>query len=332
MLTTPRQPLTLSERTVEPGRGEVLLRMEACGLCHSDLMIAFLEALPRLPLVLGHEGIGRVERLGEGVTGLSIGDRVGVTYLAESCLQCELCRAGLERFCAKAMHHGYTRDGAMATFVVAAAQQLVKVPESLDAAVAAPLCCAGWTAYSAVKGTKLEPGRKVALFGLGGLGHLAVQYARHAALSAAACDVSEAKLEQARKLGAERALLSVGAGRELQKSWGGVDAALVFTASAQAIQEAFRAVKRTGEVVLVGMGGGARYDLPLNDTILRGVRIRGSFLGSRAELEEVFRLALEGVGVPHVQRHRLEDVPELIYRLRDGMVMGRAVVTMDGSS
>src|SRR5262249_34840420 len=159
--------------------GEVLVHMEACGLCHSDLFVSSLEKLPFTPLTLGHEGIGRIAAVGAGVAGFATGDRVGITFLASTCGVCPLCSAGSERFCPRQLNFGYTVNGALADWAVVPAPLLFSVPESLEAGGAAPLCCAGWTAYGALREAALQRGDSVALFGMGGLGHLAIQYARH---------------------------------------------------------------------------------------------------------------------------------------------------------
>jgi len=299
--------------------------MEACGLCHSDLFVASLEQLPRVPLILGHEGIGRVEALSAGVAGLAVGDRAGITFLASTCGACELCLTGRERFCPRQLNFGYTVDGALAGYAVVPAPMLVRVPDALPAADAAPLCCAGWTAYGALREAALRPGQSVALFGLGGLGHLAIQYARHLGLRVAAADVSESKLAMARSLGADLAVKAENAGRTLQKQWGGVDAAIVLTGSPAAIQQAFRSLKRTGTLITCGLSTN-QYELPIVDTVLKGISIRGSYLGTCADLEEVFRLAQSGVGRAHIETHSLDEAPALLESMRRGEILGRAVV------
>src|SRR5450432_982802 len=237
----------------EPRQGEALLRMQACGVCHSDLFVAGLAQLPVAPITLGHEGIGTVEAVGEGVTAWAPGDRAGITFLGTTCGTCEWCLAGRERFCPKQTNFGYTLQGALAEFAMAPASALVRVPAALAAADAAPLCCAGWTAYGALREAALAPGQSVALFGFGGLGHLALQIARRHGLRVAAVDVSEEKLEQARAGGAEMTARAEEAGRKLQKEFGGVHAAIVLTASPAAIQQAFRSLRRNGTLVLVGL-------------------------------------------------------------------------------
>ena len=301
--------------------------MEACGLCHSDIFVSGLEKLPITPLILGHEGIGRVEAVGAGVDGWAPGDRVGITFLAASCGLCELCFSGRERFCLKQRNFGFTVPGVLTGYATIPIPQLFRVPENLRATEVAPLCCAGWTAYGAVRESGLRAGQTVALFGMGGLGHLAIQYARHMGLSVAAVDTSERKLEIARELGAEVAVPAERAGRALAEAVrraGRRDRA--DRRRFAAIQEAFRCLKRTGVLVLVGLTN-ERFELPVLDTILKGITVRGSYLGTRQDLEEVFRLA-DASGVhPHVETHELEEVPALLETMRRGELTGRAVIT-----
>ena len=328
VLPAARQPVALADLPMpQPPPGHVLLKMEACGICHSDLFIAGMEKPPVVPQVLGHEGIGRVESVGDGVTSFAKGDRVGVTFLASTCGECQLCRTGRERFCTRQLNSGYTAPGVLAEFVSVAAQHLVRVPAELNAAEAAPMCCAGWTAYHAVKQTAAAPGATIAIFGMGGLGHLAVQFARYAGLRVAAVDVSEEKLAFARSVGAEITVTAENAGRTLQKEFGGMAAAVVVTGSAAAAGQAMRSLKRCGTVVLVGMAQGPA-ELPIVDTVLKGITIRGSFLGTREDLEEVFRLAAAGVIRPHIDTHPIDDAPALFDRLGRGDVAGRAVISL----
>jgi propanol-preferring alcohol dehydrogenase len=213
----------------------------------------------------------------------------------------------------------------LAGYAVVPSPLLFRVPDALPAAEAAPLCCAGWTAYGALREAGLRPGQSVAIFGMGGLGHLAIQYARHLGLRVAAADVSESKLEMARSLGTDLALEADNAGRTLQKQWGGVDAAIVLTGSPAAMQQAFRSLKRTGTLITSGLSTN-QYELPIVDTVLKGISIRGSYLGTRADLEEVFRLALSGVGRAHIETHALDEAPALLETMRQGGILGRAVV------
>jgi propanol-preferring alcohol dehydrogenase len=308
-----------------PGAGEVLIRMEACGLCHSDLFVASLEKLGVAPLTLGHEGIGRIEAVGPDVVGWKPGDRAGMTFLGTTCGACEYCRSGKAQYCAKQTNFGYTLQGVLSERAIAPAAGLVRVPDALDAAALAPMCCAGWTAFGAVREAGLEKGERLALFGFGGLGHLALQAAKHQGLRVAVADTSEAKLEMAREAGAELAVPAENAGRRLSKEWGGADAAVVLTGSPAAIPEAFKSLKRLGTLVLSGLSS-SRYELPLVDTVLKGARVRGSYLGTREDLETVFTMATAGSLKACVETHSIEDTPGVLERLRRGEVAGRAVV------
>ena len=309
----------------EPGTGEALIRMEASGLCHSDVFVSQLDRLPVAPLTIGHEGVGRIEAVGAGVTEWAPGDRVGMTFLASTCGSCVLCRTGQERFCAKQLNFGFTVPGALAEYATVPVPCLVRIPEELDAAEAAPLCCAGWTAYGALRETGLKPGQTVALFGMGGLGHLALQYAIQLELQVAAVDLPGPKLDMARELGAEVVLPAEGAGRTLVRRHAAVDAAVVLTKSTAAVSEAFRALKRTGTLVLVGLSA-ADYELPMVDTVLKGITIRGSYLGTWDDLTAVFELARAGKVRPRVDTAALDEIPELLERLKNGDLLGRSVI------
>ena len=313
VLAHARGPISVeSLHFAEPAAGEVLLRMEACGLCHSDLFVAGLEKLPLAPLTLG-QGIGRVAGAGPGVAGWAAGDRAGITFLGTTCGTCEWCTAGRERFCPKQTNFGYTLQGALGNYALAPASALVRVPAHLPAADAAPLCCAGWTAYGALREAALAPGQSVALFGYGGLGHLALQIALHQGLRAAVSDPSEEKLALARAAGADTGALR------------NMDAAIVFTAAPAAIPQAFRLLRCNGTLILVGLAV-TSYELPLVDTVLKGITIRGSYLGSRDDLAAVFALAGDGVLRPHVHTHALDEAPALLDRRRRGEPPGRAVI------
>jgi len=309
----------------EPAPGQVLIKMEACGICHSDLFIAAMEKPPLVPLVLGHEGIGRIQKLGAEVSSFAPGDRVGVTFLASTCRACEWCCSGRERYCPRQLNAGYTTHGALAGYVAVSAQHLARVPEGLGAVEAAPMCCAGWTTYRAVKETGLPPGGTVAIFGMGGLGHLAVQFARHARLRVAAVDVSEEKLALARGVGAEIVVMAENAVRTLQREHGGMDAAVVLTGAGTAVGQALRSLKRCGTLVLVGLAHGS-VEFPAVDAVLKGITVRGSFIGTRQDLEEVFRLAAAGAIHPQIEPCALDEAPCLFERLRRGEMLGRGVI------
>src|ERR1035438_1595517 len=204
VLPAPQAPVEILDVPVpQPGQGEVLVKLEASGLCHSDVFLAASPRLPRTPLILGHEGVGRVVALGEGVSRWRLGDRVGIAYLHHSCRECGFCRAGQENFCLKQAQTGYHVDGALAEYAVGAEDFIARIPDGLSSVQAAPLCCAGLTAYKAVRTAGLAPGEWIVLFGAGGLGHLAIQLAKRAGLRVAVVDVADDKLEMAAGLGAD---------------------------------------------------------------------------------------------------------------------------------
>ncbi len=325
-LDAPLAPVTIHAfAPPEPGPGEAAIRLEACGICHSDVMITGLEKLPLSPLILGHEGIGVVTATGADVTQVQPGDRVGITYFASSCGNCDACRNGHQRFCAKQTNHGYTRQGALATETVAAVQSLVKVPAALSAAEAAPLCCAGWTAMGAIRTARVQAGETVAIAGFGGLGHLALQYVKALGANAAVIDVSEAKLEHARELGAIAVTTPENARKVLLKEMGGVDAALVFTASAAIVPTAISSLKRRGRAVLVGLTTDT-FAVSPTELVIKGVSVQGSYLGSPEDLAQVFALAEQGMVKAKVSAHPLDQAPELISQLKQGRIAGRAVI------
>lgn len=316
-LRAAKEPLVMLERSLPaPGLGEVRLSIEACALGGADWNLAMLDALPHLPLVLGQEAVGRVEAVGPGVGALTVGQRVGLTPLATTCGGCELCERGLERYCARATFHGLQRDGALAEAAVVAAQHLVALPDGADAALLAPLLGSGWAALGALRTGGVGAGLAVGVFGVGGVGHLAVQYAAHLGARVMAVEPDEA-----------RAALAVELGATLAEAPDALDVAVVCTPSTQAIGQAFQSVKRFGCVVLAGSSPAGRFDLSLHAAVARGITVRGSTLGSAADLREVLSLQAAGVGVPRVERHRLEEAPALLYALRDGGFVGRLVFT-----
>ena len=325
-LTGPQQAVRVQSTEIgSPGPGQVLVRMQACGICHSDVFISGLPQLPLVPVTLGHEGIGVVVEAGTGVDNVGVGDRVGITYLASSCGECEYCKSGHERLCPKQTNSGYSVHGALTTYALVSARQLIKVPTQLDAVKAAPLCCAGWTAYGALRNAGLQEGQTVAIFGFGGLGNYALQFALHQKLRPIVCDVSEEKLESARALGAAATFLAEGAGRRIAKEAGGAHAAIVFTGAGPAIEQAFRSLKRAATLVLVGLG--ADFALPVTEAIQKAIRIQASYLGTRQDLETVFRLAAEdSIEIP-TNASLLAEVPATLQQLKAGKIQGRAVVS-----
>jgi len=283
--------------------------------------------MPLIPLVLGHEGIGIVEELGPGVEQLRVGDRVGIGFLYRSCGECSSCRAGHENYCAKRLETGYTAHGALAEYALAAAAFVARIPDNLPPVQAAPLCCAGLTAYKALRTAGLEAGEWVVLFGAGGLGHLAIQIAKHWGLKVAVVDVVPEKLEQAVRLGADLAINgAVQKPKDALRPMGGAAAAITFTGSKAAIEQAFPTLRTNGILVLAGLCT-EPVNLPVLSTVLQAQRISGIFIGTPRDLQEIVDLAASGVLHVAVETCRLDDVPAMFERMRLGQIPGRAVVT-----
>lgn len=327
VLRAPQAPIEIADiPRPKPGTGEVLIRMEACGICHSDLFLAGRPKMPMIPLVLGHEGIGIVEELGPGVDKLRLGERVGMGFLYRSCGDCSYCRSGRENYCPKRLETGYTAQGALAEYAVAAEAFVARIPDGLPAMQAAPLCCAGLTAYQALRTVGLAAGEWVAIFGAGGLGHLAIQIAKHWGLKVALVDVTPEKLEQAVRLGADLVINgAVQSPREALKAVGGASAAITFTNARPAIEQAFPTLRPNGILVLVGLCT-EPFALPVLQTVLQGLRISGILVGTPRDLQEIVNLAASGVAHVDVEPCRLDDVPAVFERMRQGKILGRAVV------
>lgn len=320
-LVAAKEPLKLIHRTLPPpAKGEVTLKLEACALGLSDWDVAMLDGLPRLPVVLGGEAVGRVLASGEGVS-LGAGQRVAVTPLASTCGACALCERGLEQYCARLQVHGFGRDGALATTGNFLAQHLLPIDESHDAAKLSAVLTSGWSALGGIQAAAIGNGMSVAVFGIGGVGALVVQVARMRGARVIAVEPEEDRRALALRLGAERALHPNDA-MGLKHS---MHAAVVCTPSTQAIVHAHRALLPAGNLVLMGGGPSTRFDLPLFDIVTRGISIRGSFLGSRSELLEVLERVKAGTLEAPFIRAPLSEAPERLYSLRDLGFLGRLV-------
>jgi propanol-preferring alcohol dehydrogenase len=325
------RPLVVGEVDVPaPGRGEVLVRIEASGLCHTDIHAAHGDwpVKPSPPFIPGHEGVGIVEALGPGVTEVAPGDRVAIPWLGYACGTCDHCVSGWETLCLEQRNTGYSVDGGFAEFVKASARYVVRVPEGVDPIDAAPLTCAGVTTYKAVKVSGARPSDLVAVFGIGGLGHLAVQYARIAGARVVAVDLQDDKLELARELGAE---FTVDASREdaaaaIQKL-GGADAAISLAVAPKAFSDAYGSLKRGGTLVFVGLPADNHVEIPIFETVLNGISIVGSIVGTRTDLREVFELHAAGRTRVIRETRSLGEVNEAIEDVEHGRVPARIVFT-----
>ncbi|HZP73697.1 MAG TPA: alcohol dehydrogenase AdhP [Gaiellaceae bacterium] len=311
------------------GTGEVIVKIEASGLCHTDIHAAHGDwpVKPNPPFTPGHEGVGIVESVGSGVSEVAVGDRVAIPWLGSACGSCEYCVSGWETLCESQQNTGYSVDGGFAEYVKANARYVVKVPAGIDPAEAAPLTCAGVTTYKAVKVSGARSSDLVAVFGIGGLGHLALQYARIAGARVVAVDVVEEKLELARELGAVATVNAAkeGPGRRL-KELGGVDAAIATAVSPRAFEQAYTGLKRGGTLVFVGLPADNHIELPIFETVLNGLTVVGSIVGTRRDLREVFELHAAGLTRVVYEERPLADVNEAIADVEAGHVPARLVL------
>lgn len=310
------------------GPGEVVVKIEASGLCHTDIHAAHGDwpVKPSLPFTPGHEGVGRITQLGDGVTDRAIDDRVAIPWLGWACGACEYCLTGWETLCESQRNTGYSIDGSYAEYAKASAAFASPVPADVDPFDAAPLTCAGVTTYKAVKVSGARSSDLVVVTGIGGLGHLAVQYARIAGAIVAAVDVREAKLNLARELGADHVINAAEQDvvAEVHKL-GGADAVIATAVSPQAFQQAFSCLRRGGTLVFVGLPAGGTITLPIFDTVLNGTRIVGSIVGTRVDLAEVFALHAAGRTRVIYERTKLERVNDEFKAVEEGQVPARRV-------
>jgi len=328
-----RSPLRIEEiAQPQPAAHEVLIAVEACGVCHSDLHLADadwpqLARIIKTPLVLGHEIAGRVVEKGAAVENLQVGDRVGVPWLHWSCGECEFCRDGNENLCIKQQITGVTVDGGFAEFVKAPASHALKIPDQLSASDAAPLFCAGVTVYRALQHAKIQPGQRLGVFGVGGLGQLAVQIGVGLGATVTAIDVSDEKLAQAKTFGASTTLNATTANvaKELRRA-GGVHAAIVTSAAKAAYDTAFLCVRPTGILLVVGLPAEPICFPPISMAASE-VRIQASSVGTRQDLRAVLDMAAAGKIHSQVTTRPLAQVNEAMAELRKGAVSGRIVLT-----
>ena len=324
------KPLEIEEVPIpEPGPGKVLVKVRACGVCGTDLHAASGDwpVKPNPPFIPGHEGVGNAAAVGPGVTHVSEGDRVGVPWLHSACGHCSYCWSGWETLCEAQKNSGYSVNGAFAEYVVADADYIGHLPSNLDFVQTAPILCAGITVYKGLKVSGTRPGDWVVVFGVGGLGHMAVQYARAMGLHVAAVDVEDRKLELARQLGAAVAVNARGTdpATYLKKEIGGAHAVLVTAPSPKAFEQALGMVRRGGTIVLNGLPPGS-FPLPIIDMVLDGITLRGSIVGTRLDLQEALAFASEGVVKATVQTERLEDINDVFERMHEGQIEGRVVL------
>jgi alcohol dehydrogenase, propanol-preferring len=325
-----KQPLTIEEVPVPaPGPGQILVKIAASGVCHTDLHAAEGDwpVKPTPPFIPGHEGVGQVAAIGAGVSHVKEGDRVGVPWLYTACGHCRHCLGGRETLCVSQQNTGYSVNGGFAEYVIADPDYIGHLPADVSFIEIAPILCAGVTVYKGLKSTDTRPGDWVVVSGIGGLGHMAVQYAKAMGLNVVAVDISEAKLSLARKLGAS---LAVNA-REtdpvafVKKEIGGAQGVLVTAVSPKAFEQSLGMVGRGGTVALVGLPPGS-FPLPIFDTVLNGITVRGSIVGTRLDLQEALDFAGAGKVKATVAAEPLENINQIFARMHAGDIDGRIVI------
>lgn len=316
-------PLSIDEVPVpEPGPEQVLVQIETCGLCHTDIHAARGEwpVKPSPPFIPGHEGVGKVVKLGSGNShGVEVGMRVALPWLGYACGDCRYCNDGWETLCESQLNMGYSIDGGFAEFAVGYARHVVPVPEGIDPLDAAPLTCAGVTTFKAVKVSEAGPSDLLAVFGAGGLGHLAIQYAAIAGASVVAVDVNPQRLETARELGAEHVVNAAKEDpAEAIKRLGGADAAISTAVTPTAFEQALASLARGGSLVCVGLPAENAMKLPIFETVLGGLSVHGSIVGTHHDLEQVFELHRRGRTTVQRASCRLDDANAAIEAVLDG--------------
>ena len=324
-------PLSVKEVELpQPGPGQALVKLLATGVCHTDLHAAEGDwpVKPQPPFIPGHEGVGRVEAVGAGVTELSVGDLVGNAWLWSACGECEYCRTGWETLCEKQQNGGYSVDGSFGQYMLVDARFAPRIPEGSDPVEVAPVLCAGVTVYKGLKETETRPGEWVVISGIGGLGHVAVQYAVAMGLRVAAVDVAEDKLQLARKHGAE---VTVNAATTdpvaaIQEATGGAHGVLVTAVHPQAFGQAIGMARRGGTIVFVGLPPGD-FPAPIFETVLKRLTVRGSIVGTRQDMVEALDFYARGLIHPTITTRSLEEINDVFEEMRQGAIDGRVVVT-----
>jgi len=313
-----------------PAAGQILIKTEACGVCHTDLHAAHGDwpVKPTLPFIPGHEAIGLVVAVGSGVTVVKEGDRVGVPWLYSACGHCEYCLRGWETVCAQAQFGGYNKNGGFAEYLLADPNYVAHVPAGLAAVDAAPLICAGVTTYKGIKESGAKPGEWMAISGAGGLGHLAIQYAKAMGLFVCAIDIDDAKLAHARQVGADLVINAKSgdpAATLKKETGGGAHGVLITAPSLPAFRQGVGMTRKRGTCVLVGLPPG-EFPVPLFDVVANCITIRGSFVGTRQDMAEALAFAAEGKVKADIELQPLSSINQVFDRLEHGEVPSRVVL------
>ncbi|MCB2379217.1 alcohol dehydrogenase AdhP [Hymenobacter sp. BT635] len=327
------QPLQIEQvpvPAVTPGR--ILVKVAACGVCHTDLhaLNGDWPVKATLPLIPGHEGVGAVVAVGEGVTQVRVGDRVGVPWLYTACGHCEQCFSGWETLCPSQQNTGYSVQGSYAEYVLADPNYVGLIPDALSFQQAAPILCAGVTVYKGLKETEVKPGQWVVISGIGGLGHLAVQYAKAMGMRVAAVDIQDDKLRLAQEVGADLVVNAATQNpvEEIQQRIGGAHGVLVTAVSRAAFAQGVGMLRRRGTLALVGLPPGD-FDLNIFDVVLTRKTVRGSIVGTRQDLVESLAFAADGRVKVHAHCEKLENINQVLADLAAGRIEGRVILDME---
>ncbi len=323
-------PLALREWEIpSPGPGQILIKTEACGVCHTDLHAVRGDwpLRPTPPFIPGHEAIGRVVEVGNGVDSVKEGDRVGVPWLYSACGHCEHCLAAWETVCAQAQFSGYTRNGGFADYILADPDYVARIPDGLSPIEAAPIICAGLTTYKGIKETCAKPGEWIAISGIGGLGQMAIQYAKAMGLLVCAVDVDDDKLAHATRLGADLVFNATGdAVHALRRETdGGAHGVLIVAPSLGAFRQGIGMTRKRGTCVLIGLPPG-EFPVPLFDVVTACITIRGSFVGTRRDMREALAFAADGKVKAEIELQALPAINQVMDRLKRGDVASRVVL------
>jgi propanol-preferring alcohol dehydrogenase len=326
------KPLVLREWDIPTaGPGQIVVKTEACGVCHTDLHAANGDwpLKPTPPFIPGHEAIGIVTETGANVTIVKEGDRVGVPWLYSACGHCEYCLTAWETVCPDAQFGGYTKNGGFAEYILADPNYVAHIPRGLSAVEAAPLICAGVTTYKGIKQTEAKPGEWIAISGCGGLGHLAIQYAKAMGLLVAAVDIDDGKLAHAKALGADlifNAKMGDPAAKLKKETGGGAHGVLITAPSLPAFKQGIGMTRKRGICTLVGLPPGD-FPVPLFDVVANCITIRGSFVGTREDMAEALDFAVRGKVKADIELQPLSEINNIFNRLEHGDVAARVVIS-----
>jgi propanol-preferring alcohol dehydrogenase len=317
-----QQPLTLRDVPVpEPGPGEVLVRLQVCGVCRTDLHIVEGELpLPRLPVIPGHEAVGLVERVGRGVVAPKEGARVGIAWLQATCGRCRFCAGGRENLCAAAAFTGYHRDGGYAEYLVAPAAFAYPIPPIFSDEEAAPLLCAGIIGYRALRRSKVKSGERLGLYGFGASAHITIQIARHWGCQVYVCSLREEHRRLARDLGA----VWVGAAADAPPQK--LHSAIMFAPAGELVPPALRALEKGGTLALAGIHMTPIPALDYDRELFGERTIRSVTANTKQDGLDLLREAAAIPIRPHTQRFKLEDANQALQALKAGTIQGAGVL------